>query len=102
MASKTIMRFGDSTACGAIPTLGGTGQIARAGPPMAGASCRQLATVVEGHRGRTGGRTTVHDDPIEGLHKNGLKALPICLETHMPPISSSVVWGPTISHRFWR
>ncbi len=30
------------------------------------------------------GRTTVHDDPIEGSHKNGLKALPIVLESHRP------------------
>lgn len=30
------------------------------------------------------GRTTVHDDPIEGEWKNGLRALPILLETHRP------------------
>ena len=29
-------------------------------------------------------RTTVRDDPIEGSHKNGLRALPVCLELHMP------------------
>ena len=31
-----------------------------------------------------GGRTTVLDDPIDGEHKNGLKGLPIALETHRP------------------
>jgi lysophospholipase L1-like esterase len=30
------------------------------------------------------GRTTVWDDPIEGVHKNGLKYLVPCLETHAP------------------
>ncbi|MBF9032620.1 hydrolase [Rhodobacterales bacterium HKCCE2091] len=30
------------------------------------------------------GRTTVHDDPIEGAWKNGLAVLPAVLETHRP------------------
>jgi lysophospholipase L1-like esterase len=30
------------------------------------------------------GRTTAHPDPLEGAHKNGLAALPIMLETHVP------------------
>ncbi len=30
------------------------------------------------------GRTTVHDDPIEGAYKSGLRALPIVLESHRP------------------
>jgi hypothetical protein len=34
----------------------------------------------EGHPGRT----TVHDDPIEGAHKNGLRSLPVALESHRP------------------
>jgi lysophospholipase L1-like esterase len=29
-------------------------------------------------------RTTLRDDPIEGGHKNGLRALPISLDSHMP------------------
>lgn len=36
--------------------------------------------VEEGHPGRT----TVHDDAIEGEHKNGLRILPALLETHRP------------------
>jgi lysophospholipase L1-like esterase len=31
-----------------------------------------------------GGRTTVLDDPIDGVHKNGMRGLPIALETHRP------------------
>ena len=30
------------------------------------------------------GRTTVHDDPIEGAHRNGLTVLPAILESHRP------------------
>ena len=30
------------------------------------------------------GRTTVWDDPVEGVHKNGLKYLVPCLESHAP------------------
>ncbi|MGS4944082.1 SGNH/GDSL hydrolase family protein [Meridianimarinicoccus sp. RP-17] len=30
------------------------------------------------------GRTTVHDDPIDGAHKNGLRILPAILESHWP------------------
>ncbi|MEX0285453.1 MAG: SGNH/GDSL hydrolase family protein [Paracoccaceae bacterium] len=29
-------------------------------------------------------RTTVHDDPVEGLHKNGVRVLPALLDTHRP------------------
>lgn len=30
------------------------------------------------------GRTTVHDDPIEGVHMNGLTALPMLVGSHSP------------------
>lgn len=30
------------------------------------------------------GRTTVHDDPIEGAHRNGLTVLPAIVESHRP------------------
>jgi len=36
--------------------------------------------IAEGHPGRT----TVHDDPIEGAHRNGLAVLPALLESHAP------------------
>jgi hypothetical protein len=29
-----------------------------------------------------GGRITVHDDPLEGIHKNGRTYLQPCLESH--------------------
>ena len=83
--TRTIMCFGDSNTYGAIPTLARVGRH-RFAPDRRwpGIMRRQLGTgwevLEEGHPGRT----TVHDDPIEGIHKNGLKALPVCLETHMP------------------
>jgi lysophospholipase L1-like esterase len=30
------------------------------------------------------GRTTVHDDPIEGAHRNGLTVLPAIVQSHRP------------------
>jgi lysophospholipase L1-like esterase len=47
----------------------------------------------DGRRARVGwrlveealpGRTTVHPDPISGVHKNGLAVLPAVLESHAP------------------
>src|SRR5690606_15090841 len=46
-------------------------------------------------------RTTVRDDPIEGEHKNGLRALPICLESHMPLDLVILMLGTNdLKHRF--
>lgn len=36
--------------------------------------------IEEGHPSRT----TVHDDPVEGAHKNGLTVLPALLDSHRP------------------
>lgn len=44
------------------------------------AGCPEADIIVEG----LPGRTTVHDDPIEGAHKNGLTILPAILESHRP------------------
>jgi len=62
---------------------------------------RQLGSgwevIEEGHPSRT----TVRDDPIEGGHKNGLKALPILLESHMPIDLVILMLGTNdLKHRF--
>jgi lysophospholipase L1-like esterase len=100
--TKTIMCFGDSNTYGAIPTLARVGRH-RFAPERRwpGIMRRQLGSgwevIEEGH----GGRTTVHDDPIEGLHKNGLKALPVCLESHMPLDLVILMLGTNdLKHRF--
>jgi lysophospholipase L1-like esterase len=53
--------------------------------------------IEEGHPSRT----TVRDDPIEGRHKNGLRALPILLESHMPIDLVILMLGTNdLKHRF--
>lgn len=84
-ALRTVLCFGDSNTYGAVPTLARTGRHRFARDRRwTGVMARQLGAgwdvVEEGHPSRT----TVHADPIEGAHKNGLAALPICLESHMP------------------
>jgi len=82
---RTILCFGDSNTYGAVPTLARSGRH-RYAPDRRwpGILRRQLgagwAVIEEG----LPSRTTLRDDPIEGAHKNGLAALPICLESHMP------------------
>ncbi|KVD34104.1 SGNH/GDSL hydrolase family protein [Burkholderia ubonensis] len=85
MAQKTVLCYGDSNTHGTRPmTRPGvlerfdrddrwTGVLAQA----LGAGWR---VVEEG----LPARTTVHDDPIEGRHKNGLSYLRPCLESHLP------------------
>lgn len=82
---RTILCFGDSNTYGAVPTLARTGRHRFARDRRwTGVMARQLGAgwhvIEEGHPSRT----TVHADPIEGAHKNGLAALPVCLESHMP------------------
>ncbi len=99
---RTILCFGDSNTYGAVPTLtrGGGHRFApdRRWP---GVMRRQLGSgwevIEEGHPSRT----TVRDDPIEGSHKNGLKALPILLESHMPIDLVILMLGTNdLKHRF--
>lgn len=83
---RTVLCYGDSNTHGsaALPDLGSLG--ARFGPRerwpgvMAGQLGADWTVVEEGHPGRT----TIHDDPLEGAHKNGLAVLPAILESHLP------------------
>ena len=82
---RTVLCFGDSNTYGAVPTLARVGRH-RFAPDRRwpGIVRKQLGpgwqVVEEGQPSRT----TLRDDPIEGSHKNGLRALPISLESHMP------------------
>jgi len=40
----------------------------------------EFTVIAEGHPGRT----SVFDDPVEGLDRNGLRILPVLLESHAP------------------
>ena len=99
---RTILCFGDSNTYGAVPTLSrGGGNRFAPDRRWTGVMRRQLGSgwevIEEGHPSRT----TVRDDPIEGGHKNGLKALPILLESHMPIDLVILMLGTNdLKHRF--
>jgi lysophospholipase L1-like esterase len=81
---RTLLLFGDSNTHGSMPAphLGFSGRYAR-DERWATRLAHLLPdweVIAEGHPGRT----TVHDDPIEGAHRNGLTVLPALLESHKP------------------
>ncbi len=78
---KKILCYGDSNTWGHIPVTGG-----RYGDDVRWTGVLQAA-LGEGYRvieEGLNGRTTVHDDPIEGVYKNGKHYLIPCLESHRP------------------
>jgi lysophospholipase L1-like esterase len=81
---RTLLLFGDSNTHGTMPMpdLGFGGRFDR-DERWAGRLARLLPdweVIAEGHPGRT----TLHDDPVEGAHRNGLTVLPALLESHRP------------------
>lgn len=82
--TRTVLLFGDSNTHGTMPMpdLGFGGRFDRE-ERWAGRLAKLLPdweVIAEGHPGRT----TVHDDPVEGAHRNGLTVLPALLESHKP------------------
>jgi lysophospholipase L1-like esterase len=82
--TRTVLLFGDSNTHGTMPMpdLGFSGRFDR-GERWARRLAKLLPdweVIAEGHPGRT----TVHDDPVEGAHRNGLSVLPALLESHKP------------------
>ncbi|HVJ42017.1 MAG TPA: SGNH/GDSL hydrolase family protein [Dongiaceae bacterium] len=81
----TVLCYGDSNTYGTMPMTSreaeGRYPVDRRWTAVLG---RELGAgwtvVVEG----LPGRTTVHDDPIEGAHKNGGRYLLPCLQSHRP------------------
>ena len=83
--TRTILCFGDSNTHGTRPmaTLDGDGRFGHEArwPSVMGRILGAAHEVIaEGHPGRT----TVHDDPTEGPHRNGIRVLPALLESHQP------------------
>ncbi len=81
---RSLLLFGDSNTHGSMPAphLGFSGRYDLE-ERWAGRLAKLLPdweVINEGHPGRT----TVHDDPIEGAHRNGMTVLPALLETHRP------------------
>ena len=83
--TRTLLCFGDSNTHGTI-ALDRLGAFKRHDRNVRwpGVAASRLGAdwhvIEEGHPGRT----TVHDDPIEGPHRNGLTVLPSLLESHQP------------------
>jgi lysophospholipase L1-like esterase len=81
---RTVMLFGDSNTHGTlpVPALGQSERMARADrwATHFASALPGWEVIAEGQPGRT----TVHDDPIEGAHRNGLTVLPALLESHLP------------------
>ena len=81
----TILCFGDSNTHGtkAIPEQD---VIDRHGPDIRwpGVMAKELGAGYRIIEEGLPGRTTVHDDPIEGAHMNGLTALPMLVGSHSP------------------
>jgi lysophospholipase L1-like esterase len=83
--TRTILCYGDSNTHGTrpMPDLNGAGRFgheARWPSVMARALGPDVEVISEGHPGRT----TVHDDPMEGAYRNGLRVLPSILDSHKP------------------
>lgn len=81
---RSLLLFGDSNTHGTMPMpdLDFDGRFDR-DERWAGRLAKLLPeweVIAEGHPGRT----TVHDDPVEGAHRNGLSVLPALLESHRP------------------
>ena len=83
--TRTLLCYGDSNTHGTLP-MPDIDASGRLGPDdcwpgvMAKALGSGWRVIEEGHPGRT----TLHDDPLEGRHKNGLAVLPAILESHLP------------------
>jgi len=78
---KTILCYGDSNTWGAMPDGSGRMDIHTR---WAGVLRDKLGAGYHVIEEGLNGRTTVHDDPIEGAHKNGRAVLLMLLETHAP------------------
>jgi len=82
---KTILCYGDSNTWGCKP-IAAPGVIERFNRDvrwtgvMRGQLGEDFLVIEEG----LNARTTVHDDPIDGAHKNGRPYLLPCLESHLP------------------
>lgn len=102
MAEKVVLAYGDSNTHGTAP-MATLEDMGRHGPGerWPGVLARELGAgwrvVEEG----LPGRTTVHPDPISGVHKNGLALLPAALESHRPVDVVALMLGTNdLKHRF--
>ncbi len=76
-----ILCYGDSNTWGYDPATNRRFDQSKRWPGVLAAELGSEYEIIEEG---LNGRTTVWDDPVEGLHKNGLPYLKACLESHMP------------------
>ena len=92
-ATRTLLIYGDSNTHGTLPLpdLDSSRRMAKADrwTTHLAALLPEWEVIAEGQPGRT----TVHDDPIEGPHRNGLTVLPAILESHAPVDVVAVMLG---------
>jgi lysophospholipase L1-like esterase len=99
---KRILCYGDSNTWGTAP-MKSIDDVRRWGPNerwpcvMANALGSDWTLIEEG----LPGRTTVHDDPIDGIHMNGKTYLQPCLDSHWPLDVIAVMLGTNdLKHKF--
>jgi lysophospholipase L1-like esterase len=85
VSERVILCYGDSNTHGTKPMatlddMGRFGPTERWPGVLAAALGAGWRVIEEGHPGRT----TVHPDPVAGVHKNGFAVLPAILESHRP------------------
>ncbi len=83
--TRTLLCYGDSNTHGTMPMakledMGRYGRDLRWPGVLAAELGAGWQVIEEGHPGRT----TVHPDPVSGVHKNGIAVLPAVLESHRP------------------
>lgn len=95
---KSVLCFGDSNTWGHRPDGSGRYALDERWPGVMEAALGEgFRILVEG----LGGRTTVHNDPIDGAHLNGLTYLTPCLASQKPVDLVVIMLGTNdLKHRF--
>jgi lysophospholipase L1-like esterase len=98
VSMKTVLCFGDSNTWGHRPDGSGRYALNEYWPGVMEAVLGDgFRVLVEG----LGGRTTVHNDPIDGAHLNGLTYLTPCLASQKPIGLVVIMLGTNdLKHRF--
>jgi len=102
MGQRTILCYGDSNTHGTMPmdTLDNMGRFGRT-ERWPGVLASELGAGFHVIEEGLPGRTTVHPDPVLGVHKNGLAVLPAVLESHAPVDLVVLMLGTNdLKHRF--
>jgi lysophospholipase L1-like esterase len=82
---RRVLLYGDSNTFGTGPTSQlGTDVVHAPGVRWGDVLADRLGAEWQGIIEGLPGRTTVHDDPIEGAYRNGLTVLPAILQSHRP------------------